>query len=80
MIIEEADYTIRLIDMPGSVGAFISPNPDGTYNLFLNARFATDRNRQIDDYLHEWEHMENDDLYGEKSILLIERRQQHERR
>ena len=75
MIIEDADYTIRLIDMPGSVGAAVSLNQDGTYNVWLNARFATDRNRQIDDYMHEWEHMENDDLYGEQSILAIERRQ-----
>ena len=72
MIIENADYTIRLIDLPGSVGAAITTNHDGTYNVYLNARFATDRDRQIDDYIHEWEHMENDDLFGDKDIRGIE--------
>ena len=74
MLIENADYFVRLIDMPGSVGGACNPNDDGTFNIYLNARHTTDRDRLIEEYLHEWEHLENDDLYGEKEIAQIEDR------
>ncbi len=74
MLIENADYFVRLVDMPGSVGGACNPNDDGTFNIYLNARHATDRDRLVEDYIHEFEHLENDDLYGDKEIALIEGR------
>ena len=72
MLIENADYFVRLVDLPGSVGGAVNPNEDGTYNLYVNARFSTDRERIVDEFLHEWEHLENDDLYGDKEIAAVE--------
>ncbi len=74
MLIENADYFVRLIDLPGSVGGACNPNEDGTFNIYLNARYATDRDRMVDDFLHEWEHLENDDLFGDKEIAAVENR------
>ena len=74
MLIENADYFVRLVDLPGSVGGACNPNDDGTFNIYLNSRFTTDRERVIDDFLHEWEHLENDDLYGDKEVAALEDR------
>jgi len=70
MIIEDADYFVRVVDLPPRCGGLVSPNPDGTYNVYLNARH--DRISQIDDYIHEFEHMDNDDFHNGKPIDEIE--------
>ena len=72
MLIENADYFVRLIDLPGSVGGACNPNEDGTFNIYLNSNFSTDRDRMVADFLHEWEHLENDDLFGDKEIAAVE--------
>ncbi len=74
MLIENADYFVRLIDLPGSVGGACNPNEDGTFNIYLNSNFSTDRDRMVADFLHEWEHLENDDLFGDKEIAAVENR------
>ena len=71
-ILENCDYFIRLIHLPGSVGGIVTPNNDGTYMMYLNEDHSGDL--LIDDYMHEYEHIQNDDLYGEKDIRLIEKR------
>jgi len=71
-IIEDCDYFIRLIPLPGSVGGMVTPNNDGTVMMYLNEAHSGEL--LIDDYMHEYEHIENDDLYGDKSIRLIEKR------
>lgn len=71
-VIEGADYFIRLIELPGSVGGFITPNEDGTISMYLNTNH--DKEAQLDTYTHEYEHIINDDLYGDKDIRDIENR------
>ena len=80
MLIENADYFVRLIDLPGSVGGACNPNDDGTFNIYLNANFSMDRQRKIAVFLHEWEHLENDDLYGDKDVAVLENRPAPEQR
>lgn len=70
-ILEGADYFIRVVDLPPRVGGLVSPNPDGTYNLYLDEKQS--RLEQIDAYIHEYLHMENDDFYNGKPISEIEK-------
>ena len=68
--LENADYFVRLVDLPGTVGGFCTPNEDGTFNVFLNSR--KDREHHIDSYCHELKHIEDDDFYTDKPIEEVE--------
>ena len=70
ILVEGADYFIRVVDLPPRVGGLVSPNPDGTYNLYLDEKQS--RLQQIDSYIHEYLHMDNDDFYNGKPISEIE--------
>lgn len=71
MIIENADYFIRLVTLPPTVNGIVSPNNDGTFNMYLSAnKFPPDL---IDDYIHEFRHIDDDDFYNGKPIGEIER-------
>lgn len=49
-----------LRDMPTTVPALVRENDDSTYTIVLNARLS--RARQYKAYMHELEHIENDDF------------------
>jgi len=68
--LEGADYFVRVVDLPYGVGAQTVPNDDGTFSVYLNGR--TSHDKQIDDYCHEYEHIEDDDFYNDKPIEEIE--------
>lgn len=70
IVIEDADYFIRLLPLPGSVGGFLLPNDDSTYSMYLNENH--DPETKIDDYIHELEHILDDDLYGDRDIRDVE--------
>lgn len=70
MIIENADYFVRLVPLPSCVGGVVSPNEDGTFNMYLNANKS--KEDLIDDYIHEYEHIDNDDFYNGKPIEEVE--------
>lgn len=67
MKIEGADFFVRLVDLPPTVGGFVCPNDDGTFNVYLNSR--KDQEHNIDSYLHEVDHIENDDFYNDEFAL-----------
>ena len=70
MMIENADYFVRLIKMPPHTDGMVSPNSDGTFNMYLSQdKF---RPELIDDYIHEYEHIDDDDFYNGKPIAVIE--------
>ena len=69
-IIENADYFIRLIPLPSAVGGVLTPNDDGTFSMYLNQDH--DSETMLDDYMHEFLHIVNDDFYGDKDIAEIE--------
>ena len=71
-IIENADYFIRLIPLPGSVGGIITPNNDSTFMMYLNEKHMGEQ--RLDDYIHEFLHILNNDLYSEESVAEIEKR------
>ena len=69
-LIEDADYFIRLVDLPAGVSGIVSPNEDGTYNIYLDARKG--RFDRIDDYTHECIHILRDDFGNDLPLNVIE--------
>lgn len=68
--IEGADYFVRIVDLPPKVKALVAENDDGTYSLYLNAK--NDKKRNVLAYLHELEHIENNDFQNGKTIQQVE--------
>lgn len=64
------DYTVRLVDMPTSVGGRISETPDGHIDIYINARWGY--NGQHHAFDHEIDHWENDDLHNDIDIRIVE--------
>lgn len=63
------DVNVREIDLPTTISAYVTSNPDATYTIFLNAKLTRERRMQA--YLHEVEHIKNGD-YERKSADMIE--------
>ncbi len=54
---------IRLIPLPFKVHGLVTPNDDGTYNVYLNERLPAELQRR---YLsHELSHIAKDHLYDD---------------
>ena len=71
MPIEECDYWIRYMELPPKIYAFVHPNDDGTYLIFLDPRRS--RDQQIEDYTHELMHILSGDFYNGRPIQIVER-------
>lgn len=67
-----SDYTVRVVDLPYSVGGLISESSDGHTNIYINARHGLERQRQA--LKHELRHLANDDLHSTEDIHEIEAR------
>lgn len=67
-----SDINVHLIDFPeGAKGnEAVTPNEDGSYSVFINARAAS--NKQQEAYLHALEHIKNDDFSSSESVQAIE--------
>lgn len=68
--IEDCDYWIRYMELPPKIYAFVHPNNDGTYIIFLDPRRS--RDQQIEDYIHELMHILNEDFYNGLPIQIVE--------
>ena len=64
------DYTVRLVDMPTSVGGRIEEGPDGHLDVYINARLSNVGQHTA--AYHEWEHWLNDDLHSDRDIREVE--------
>ena len=69
-LIEDCDYFIRYMELPPKIWAFVHPNDDGTFLIFLDPRRS--REQQIDDWSHEICHIINDDFYNGEPIYYCE--------
>ena len=59
--LENADYFIRMVDMPYGMHGSVSPNCDGTYSVYINLRDSVERQRKALD--HEVKkHIEGNDF------------------
>ena len=63
---------VRIIDLPLCVKGVTVPHPDGTYNIFINAKFPIDIQRQT--IKHELKHVSNMDFESIDDIKTIENR------
>lgn len=70
MPIENCDYFIRYTKLPPKIWAFIMPNNDGTFSIYLDPRRS--REQQIEDYIHELKHILDDDFYNGLPIYICE--------
>lgn len=71
-MIENVDYFVRLVNFPKGVNrvGFVLLNEDGTYSVYINAKASEAQKKKA--MRHEYAHMANDDLYGEKDIRDVE--------
>lgn len=71
MLIENRDYFVRVVPFPVyTIGGMVTPNEDGTFSIFINARLSLERQRKALD--HELKHLEDNDFYNGKPIYEIE--------
>lgn len=70
MLIENADYFVRKVDIPTNNGALLALNEDGTYSVYINARLSAERQKKA--MRHEYNHMANDDIYKDCPIEEVE--------
>ena len=71
MLIDGADFFVRLIDFPTcACGGMVMPNDDGTFSVYINARTSADQQQRA--YRHEVSHIEHDDFYRAACIAQIE--------
>lgn len=68
--IQGIDYFVYFQPMHGSIGGYISVNPDGTFTIVLNERLARERNMKTME--HEINHIMSDDFYNGKDVVEIE--------
>lgn len=68
MVIEDADYFIRVVPFPKGCGckAMVLLNDDSTYSVYA------DPTATREDYLHELRHLERDDFFNNRPITEIE--------
>lgn len=71
-MIDRDNCAVRLIDLPPSVGGFVTESPDGFQNIYINARHGL--NAQRASCRHELTHIDNDDLHSADDIRTIEAR------
>ena len=69
-LIEGIDYFIYYMNMPPKIYAFVMPNEDATFSIFLDPRRDYFHRRK--DLEHELNHIRNDDLYSGLPISAIE--------
>lgn len=66
------DVYIYYVDMPCSISSNIVDNGDGSYTLYLNSRLSYEKN--LEGYLHEMKHINNNDFNSFEDIQKIESR------
>ena len=73
MLIEGADYFVRLVPFPADakIHGLVLLNDDGTFSVYLDSQTPPERRKRA--MRHEFSHMTHDDMFGDKSILSIEK-------
>lgn len=73
MLIEGADYFVRLVPFPTDARfhACVVLNDDDTFSVYLDSNTTSECRKRA--MKHEYAHMACGDLYGDKSILSMEK-------
>ncbi len=70
-LVENQDYFVRVVPFPvNSVGGMVTPNPDGSFSIYINSNLSQERQKEALD--HELDHIRNNDFYNGKPIQEIE--------
>lgn len=64
------DIVVRIVNLPASVAGYTMTSPDGTYNVYLNARHTSEKRRET--YMHEMRHIEDGDCESDECVVLLE--------
>ena len=65
------DVNTMLVDLPGTIKAFVAKDTDDFYTIYLNSRLSHEQN--VVSFIHEMEHIKNDDFYSDLTADQIER-------
>ncbi len=66
----DGELFIHLVDLPCDLKGACRPNADGTYSIFINARYSTESQRET--LHHEIAHIYHRDHQRDLDIALIE--------
>jgi len=66
---------IRLIDLPVTVRGLTITDSDGNYNVYINQNMAYEMQSRI--FLHENNHIKNNDLHSNHPVTVLEQRAKH---
>lgn len=69
---ESDDMIVRTIPLPICVKGVTVPHPDGTYNIYINANYSSEIQKDI--LNHELRHIYNDDFENFDDIDVCEDR------
>lgn len=61
---------VRMKQMPETIGAVVSVDPDGDYNAYVNSSWS--REAQVRALAHELIHAGREDLYNDEPIEDVE--------
>lgn len=64
------EVIVRYINLPCTVRGFVREDPDGNYNIYINARLSYDMQQETIE--HELRHVRNRDFSNDLSIAEIE--------
>ena len=64
------DYRVYLVKLPGTVHGAIRIDNDGFASIYINEQLSPQAKRAA--FLHEIRHLQNDDMYNDKSIYEVE--------
>ena len=64
------EATVRIMDLPESVGAVTSEDETGHYNVYVNARWGYAGQQKA--LRHEMEHIRRDDWHSDLPLSQIE--------
>jgi hypothetical protein len=72
-MIEGIDFFVYLVSFPLNVkgNGLLALNDDGTYSVYINSKASVEAQKKA--MRHEYRHMADDDMFGDKSITSIEK-------
>lgn len=71
-LIEGVDFFVRVVNFPVDSGCdgSVTPNSDGTFSIYLDARTTSERRRLACD--HEIRHITHNDFYRDVPVCQME--------
>lgn len=66
----DGEYVVRLVNLPGDIGGAVRLSEDGFANIYINDQLSDKAKKEA--YIHEAMHMKNNDFYNDRPISEIE--------